>query len=505
MRCFVFAVSIALLAVPVLPQAPAEAALLSQLDASPTLFYVLTAINAAGYDEQIDSSTNSPLRLKLRQYLAKQDLKSVPPLRRFVRDHMPKNRASQLSQYISFALLSKGAPDFTPAQPNLPQPADAEALYELPPLLAAFYQEANLAELWKQSQPDYDYAIAQFTGPVSLGVQQVNAYLRNVANGRDRSHFQIFVDLLGAPNQVHVRGYLDNYFVVVTPAAEPPGDEIRLAYLRFMSQPFLVRVREDLKRLKPLQEYALGSPILGQEYRDDFEALATESFARAVESRIERKPAMATDAMREGFVLAPAFADQLAKYEKQDFAMRLYFSDMLEGIDLKKEKQRLAKIDFVSERPVKIVHAGAVEKPPELTGVEKMLDDAEQLYLDRSKDPGNLARAKDMFQRVLRETDQKPMHAKAYYGLARIAVLERDPEAADGMFRKVPDLDADPATLSWSLVYIGKLADSQGEKDPAQEFYQKALAVKGISDAARQEAEKGVKGAFFRPRDKDPQ
>ena len=34
----------------------------NQLDSSQTLFYVLAAVNAAGYDEQANSSTNSPLR-----------------------------------------------------------------------------------------------------------------------------------------------------------------------------------------------------------------------------------------------------------------------------------------------------------------------------------------------------------------------------------------------------------------------------------------------------------
>ena len=54
------------------------------------------------------------------------------------------------------------------------------------------------------------------------------------------------------------------------------------------------------------------------------------------------------------------------------------------------------------------------------------------------------------------------MHAKAYYGLARIAILERDPENADRFFRKVLELDPDAATKAWALVYVGKLADSQG-------------------------------------------
>ena len=61
-----------------------------------------------------------------------------------------------------------------------------------------------------------------------------------------------------------------------------------------------------------------------------------------------------------------------------------------------------------------------------------------------------------------KETDLKSAHAKAYYGLARISLLEKDPEKADELFRVVLDQDPDAATKSWSLLYLGRLADSQG-------------------------------------------
>lgn len=470
----------------------------NQLDSNPTLFYVLAAINAAGYDDEAGSSTNDPLRAKVREYLAKQNLQSLAPLRRFVRDHKPKNPEAELSQYISFALWSKGAPDFTPAQPNLPQPADADALYEFPPVLAAFYQEANLAELWRQVQPDYDRAIAQFTAPVSMAVQQVNAYLRHVDTPGRRGRFQILIDLMGAPNQVQLRNYIDDYFVVVTPAVEQPIFDIRHAYLRYLVDPLGSRFADDLQKKARLGEYALESPILAQAYRDDFVRLATECFIKAVESRLDRRSALAEEAAREGFVLAPAFAELLQQYERQELSMRLYFPDLVAAVDVKKERQRMAHIDFLRERPVRTYRVTSEVKPPELTGAAKTLDEAEQLFLDREKSPGNAAQAKQLFLRALQETELKPLHAKAYYGLARIALLDRDPQTADRFFRKILELEPDPATKAWALVYIGKLADSQGDKEPAQENYKAALGVQGISDLARQEAQRGLTGAFAR-------
>ncbi len=476
----------------------------NQIDSNQTLFYVLAAINAAGYDEQADSSTNSPLRARVRQYLAQQNLQSLAPLRRFVRDHKPRNPGAELGQYISFALLSKGAPDFTPANPDLPQPADADALYDFPPVLAAFYQEARLGVLWQQAQPDYDNAIAQIHEPITLAAQQVNAYLRYVNTGVRRGRFQVLVDLMGAPNQVQFRNYIDDYFIIVTPAVEQPIFDIRHAYLRYMADPLGARFADDLQKKARLGGYALASPLLGEQFRVDFVRLATECFIKAVESRLDRQSALADQAAREGFILAPAFAELLAQYEHQEVAMRLYFPDMVAQIDVKKEQQRIAQIDFLKERPVRSYRVTSEVKAPDLAGAAKTLDDADQLFLDREKSPGNASKAKELFLQALQETEQKPMHARAYYGLARIALLDRDPETADRFFRKVLELDPDDATKAWALVYIGKLSDSQGEKDPAQESYKAALAVQGISDLARQEAQKGMNGAFARnPKSKE--
>jgi TolA-binding protein len=475
----------------------------NQLDSSETLFYVLAAINAAGYDEQADSPTNSPLRGRVREYLAKQNLQSLAPLRRYVRDHKPRN-GGELGQYISFALVNKGKPDFTPANPDLPQPLDADTLYDFPPVLAAFYREAKLGMLWQQAQPDYERALAQLHDPVVLAVQQVNAYLRNVDSGVRRGRFQILVDLMGAPNQVQFRNYIDDYFVVVTPAVEQPIFDIRHAYLRYQVDPLGYRFAEDLQKKARLGEHAYDSPLLGEQFRIDFVRLATECFIKAVESRLDRRSALAEEAAREGFVLAPIFAELLQQYERQEVAMRLYFPDMVNQIDVKKAQQQIAQIDFLKERPVRTYRVTSEVKAPELTGAAKTLDDAEQLFLDREKSAGNAAKAKELFLKALQETDQLPMHAKAYYGLARIALLDRDLETADRFFRKILELEPDPATKAWALVYIGRLADSQGDKDPAQDSYKAALAVQGISDLARQEAQRGLAGAFARnPKSKE--
>ncbi len=468
---------------------------LERMDGNPTLFAVLAAINAAGYDTDIDSPSNNPLRKQLREFLASRKIPSLPELRRFVRDHHLADPGQDLGQYISFALLSKGAPDFKPANENLTPPADADRLHDLPPLLAKFYQEGEIADLWARSQPAYEAAISQYTEPVAYAVQSVNGYFRNAMNVQTRGRFQVFIDLLGAPNQAQSRTYIDEYFVVVTPSAQLRVDEIRHEYLRFWADGLRFKFIPEITRLRPLGDFAQGAPALGEEYKNDFLLLTTECLVKAIESRLSKKPELAAQAAREGFVLTPVFTELLAKYEAQPDTLRGFFPEMLKAVDLKKETARLDKVDFVKEQTVKTVRVTVEAKEPELTGVAKTLNDAEDAF--RTK---NFAAAKETWQGLLATSAEKPVQARAYYGLGRVALAERSPERADLLFRKVLDLEPDGSTLSWTLLYLGKLSDSQGDRDPAQEFYRRALAVTGLPDQVKREAEQGAKGAFYRAR-----
>ena len=459
-----------------------------QLDSSESLFAVMAAINAAGFDAEIDSPDNSSLRKAVREYIASQHPESLDALKRFVRDHHQKD---DLSQYVSFALATTGPPDFAYRYPDSALPPDVDALNELPPLLTNFYADAHLAELWKRIQPEYDKMIAEYQPLVVRAVLEVNTYLRNDTAGYMGRRFQIYVDLLGSPNQVQSRSYVDDYFVVVTPSPEPKIQQIRHAYLHYLIDPLPLRFSDVLQTKRGVGDYALGAPALEPQFKNDYILLATECFIKAVESRLDRKPAEAEQALREGFVMTPAFAEQLAIYEQQEQSMRLYFPDLVRGIDLKREEARLDHIDFLNTRSNVSVHTVTREVPKVYTGAEKTLDDAEKLYLAR-----DLKHAQDKFLSVLKETDKKPLHARAYYGLARIAVLERDPETGDRLFQKVLELEPDAETKSWSLLYLGRLADSQGDREEAEKQYKAALAVEGAPDAVRQAAEKGLNQAF---------
>lgn len=463
----------------------------NQLDGSEALFTVLAAINMAGYDDQINAVSTHVFRHELRTALASKNLESVFELRRFFRDHQLKTPGAELSRYISYGLLINGPPDFDYRDPDMLRPPDVSSIEGLSPLLAAFYKEADIAAWWQRAQPFYDQMIAQYQEPAARAVLEVNAYARNSTSGYLGRRFQIYVDLLGAPNQIQTRSYGDDYFVVLTPSPEPQIDGIRHAYLHYLIDPLGLKFSEDINKKHALGDYALGAGALDEHYKTDFIDLATESLIKAIESRLDHKPALAEQAMKEGFVLAPALAEQLAIYEQRQEALRLYFPALFAGLDFRQEEQRLSNVEFASAPATRVVRPAQTIQPPELTGAAKTLADAEKAYLDR-----NLDQAKQLFLRALEETTEQPLHAKAYYGLARVAVLQRDPETGDRLFRKVLELSPDDETKSWSLLYLARLADSQGDRAQAVEHYKAVLAVRGAPDTVRQAALKGVAEAF---------
>src|SRR6185437_8095222 len=79
-----------------------------------TMFSVLAAINDAGYDAGIDSPLNErfKVRTQIREELAKRNIPCLAELKDFYKTHKKASEASDLRQYLSFALIAGGAPDF---------------------------------------------------------------------------------------------------------------------------------------------------------------------------------------------------------------------------------------------------------------------------------------------------------------------------------------------------------------------------------------------------------
>lgn len=452
---------------------------------------MLAAINAAGYNAEIDSPTNSPLRETIRKELNARQIPSLPALKQFYLEHRQDNATAELSQYISFALSVDGPPNFALKGRAVEAPPDVKELDGLGPLLANFYREANIEDLWNRSQPAFEQSIERYHEPVSDAVLQVNGFLRNETSGVSAHWFQIYVDLLGAPNQIQTRNYGRNYYVVITPSAEPRIHDVRHAYLHYLLDPMAARHQEIIMRKVGLADHAQRAPALDASFKSDYLLLITESLIKAIEARLDKKPALVNQAMLEGYILTAYFAEHLPAYLKQEQAMRFYYSEMIAEIDLKKEDARLSQIEFVPVAPVRQVKTLPPPAPPEPQGAYKTLAQAEQLYKDRNLEP-----ARQLFLRALEESTDRALHASAYYGLGRIAALQKNPEMAERLFEKTLEYEPEPQVKAWTLVYLARLSDAAGDREQATRRYQEALAVEGASPAAREAAQQGVQRSF---------
>jgi tetratricopeptide (TPR) repeat protein len=470
----------------ILPAAAQQA----QLDVNPVLFNVLTAINAAGYDADVDSPSNHPLRTRVRREIAARNLSTVGELKRFFEAHRKRDWTAELSQYISFALSVDGTAEYKWRFRQDEIPPDAAALEGFGALMTRFHRQADLDELWKRVQPEAEQALNRYADPATLMLQQVAAYLRVPTSGPLGRRFHVYIDVMGAPNHIQARSYADDYFVILTPSPELNLDDVRQAYIGFLVDPYATKFAENLEKKKPLIDLAQAAPLLPDSYKSDFLLLTTKSLVRAVDARLApqaRRESMVKQALGEGYILTPYFAEALLRYEKQESAMRLYYPEMIDAIDLRKEDRRLMDVEFLTapvERKIKIRPA---EEKVELTGLRKTLEEAEDLYDARQLEP-----SRTKFREVAEQAVEQPLRARGYYGLARIAALDKNPELSFKLFEKVLELEPEPGVLAWTHIYLGRLSGLAGEDVEALRHFEAALKVEGASRAAKQAAEQAV-------------
>jgi TolA-binding protein len=461
-----------------------------QLESNQTLFYVMCAINAAGYDEGINLPDNNPLRRQVRDYLATRQIGVLPELKLFYRHHMQKTAAQDLPQYVSFALSVTGAPDFAWKVRDVDIPPDAMALEGFQTLMIDFYRQADLAALWKYVQPAYEKEIGLYHTPILNMTGTVDAYLRASSADFPNRRFHAIVEPLTAPQHIQTFHYGDNTYVVISPSAQPLIYDIRHAYLFFLIDPVMLTYRADVLQKRSMLDLVQTAP-LPDDVKTDFGLLASQSLVKAVEARMDKDTNAIDRATGQGYIMTPYFAEHLPEFEKQQQSMRFYADAMINAIDLKLETARLSNVKFdaapLQRKATQVIVAG-----PELSPAGKTLEKAESLYTDRNASPANQQEAKNLFGKALDQKGEPAEHAQAWYGLARIAIIENRADVAIEGFQKALESSPDEFTQSWADVYLGRLYKSKHDFDQAVKYYEAALAVNGASDKAKQAARDGL-------------
>jgi tetratricopeptide (TPR) repeat protein len=476
------------------------------VEASPQIFAVMCALDAAGFDADEGALAQMPARLALRGELLKMHGPATDALRQFYKDHALGNSEETLSRFMAFSIVVGPPPEFSfQIDRDLLSP-EVLALDGFQDVLANFYKEADLGGRWTKIEPEYQPAIAGYQSSVRRIVTVSDAYVRELlkpANGRT---FTVYVEPL-VGNRTTFQNSGSQYVIVVGTGVQTPTSEIQHSYLHYLLDPLPLQYFLAVESKKALLEVAARAPLLPVQYRDDFEALTDECLIKAVELRLrhlppqEAEPTLQEDD-REGFILVRPLVEQLQKFEKAEPSMSYYFPDLIAGIKVDAEQKRLKSITFNSTETASSQPAPSQGNPQtsELDGWLAAGDRAISLQ----DGPG----AEAAFEKVLGKYADEP---RAEYGLAIASVLvgkaERAMELFQALVSKSGSLPADrqsgaatdPAILAWSHVYLGRIHDLSGERDSSLSEYRAALAIDGAPESARVAAQRGVDAAYKAP------
>src|SRR5713226_3970918 len=471
------------------------------VDGSEAMFTTMCALLAAGFESNISADNWTAFRAQMRERLRKQQGPAVEAVREFYRRHELRDPGATLSRYLWFGLVSGPAPGFQPVLRRDDFPPEVIALEGFSEILANYYQEQKIGQLWRQVQPIYNREVERLHEPVSQMVFVTSGYLREILEPSAPRTFEIVVEPL-VGRITNVRNFGDHYALVLSGGEEIPTDLLRHAFLHFLLDPLPLMYAHVTAVKRPLFEKAAASPRLSPELKDDYASYFAECMVRAVELKLkrlspgEREAAMNRDD-EDGFVLVKALFEALPKFENSEPSMKLFFPDLVRAIDLGAETKRLAAVKFALADAVNPEDEAANEKiaRAKRAAPTTVPNDAEVITAltegERRIAEKNPRAAETSFQKVL---TKYPDQARAWYGIGLVAMLDHDAARAKQVFGRLTTGEhaamQDPMVLVWSHVYLARIYDDEGNSEVARTEYQSALAVQGGPDQAKQTAQK---------------
>jgi tetratricopeptide (TPR) repeat protein len=482
------------------------------LDSSETIFSVLTALNACGYDQDltISDATRSNVRAEVQRNLrdsteAQATLTSVCD---FYQSHVASKDANRnLSQYISLALYMDGPPHFMPRVKEEELPPDANAIKAFGAVLEHFYEKAGLHSIWERHRRDYAAAMRRYHEPLAKMVLDTEIYLKQPSSQYLGRTFTIYLDFMGSPNETDARNYGTDYYVVVFPAPNTPSgaapqaalkmDQIRHTFLHYEMDPLAEKHYSSIKRLAPLLQSVKRAP-LEESFKTDISLLVTECLVRAIEirtsgSKVEEamRAQAVDDAVKQGYILTRSFYDAVVAFEKDPAGIRGEYSGILDNVDLKKETKAASEVQFASAAAPELVRLSRPEERRMLVTAERRL---------AAGDPKG---AQELAQAAL---DKKiGDQGRALFILAEVAVANKNRDGAQDNFKKAIAASRDPTVLGWSHVYLGRILDMKEDRAAALEEYRAALNAGGGLPEIKAAAERGLEQAYEPPAKPQPQ
>ena len=503
------------------------------LEYSEPLFEIAAALNVCGYDADLEHS--APVRRAVRAELnevlgaSEEARTSRDALCTYIAQHQLADRGFSTGQYVSLALYLSPPPELTPNVDETELPPQAAQVVNVLPLLRAFAAATQLHLIWVRHRPEYEALAARVHDPMEATILRTNLYLHQPISAYDGRRFLVLLEPMLSPALTNARIYGTDYIIITSPDNSAAGDpvrmdEIRHIYLHYVVEPLVYSRGSAMERIQPLLRGVADAPI-DFAYKSDVEALLTECLIKAIEAHLYTLPepapkrpptktrgleaeqylakkaaydretvaaqtVLVTRDDRAGWVLSTYFYQALTGMERAGDGLRDEIAPMIYGLDVDGARHRAETMTFVKDTSRDPL-GGRVNTQPRRPGT---MDVAEA---DLMK--GNVADAADLAGKAM--NDPAGDHGRAQYVLARIDLMQGQPEKAIDGFEATLKLSQDPRTLAWSHIYLGRLYDTLNPPDRAHAVteYQAALAARDARPDTRLAAENGIKQPFALP------
>lgn len=498
---------------------------------SEPLFDLAAGLNACGYDADLDRSR--PVRAQVRAEM-QAALEGSEPARvardglcAYMDKHHLGDSALNVGQYVSLALYLSPPPELTPNVDETELPPQAAQVVNVLPLLRTFAAEVNLHFIFLKHRAAYEQLIADLHQPMTNMLLDTNVFLHQPVSSYDGRRFLVLIEPMLSPALTNARVYGSDYIIVTSPdatAAQPIRmDQIRHIYLHYVVDPMVYSRGQAMERMEPLLGAVAAAP-LEFVYKSDVVALITECLIKALEARLYTVATPPPDKPRTGHTRADEELYMTAKNawdrqndlerdklvaldEAQGWVLTGYFyqalselgrnggladlmAPMIYGMDVNRERHHAQEIVFVK---------GAVSADPlHPSRAPRQLSGMDRAEIALMK--GDAGDAADLADKEM--ANPRGDHARAQYVLARIELMQGDPEKAMQGFELTLKQSHDPRTVAWSHIYLGRLYDSMSPPDRPKALaeYMAALASRDARPDTRTAAEAGIKQPFALPK-----
>ena len=349
------------------------------LETSEPLFQIASALNACGYDADLDKS--APVRAEVRADINTALAASEPArtsrdaLCLYITQHHLNDIGLDIGQYVSLSLYLSPPPEMTPNVSELDLPPQANAVVNVLPLLRTFAEDINLHYIWIRHRAEYEALTARVHDPMTHMILATNIYLHQPVSSYDGRRFLVLLEPMLSPNLTNARIYGSDYIIVTSPD-NTTGDPVRMdlirhIYLHYVVEPMAYSRGSAMERIQPVLLGVQDAP-LEFFYKSDAVALITECLIKAIEARTyevaakpngkglksraeqeqfaaeqelyTRETALARDKLvnldeSQGWVLTGYFYQQLGQMEHNGDGLRDEIAPMIYGMDVDRERK----------------------------------------------------------------------------------------------------------------------------------------------------------------------